>query len=172
MPRSSIDPLDVDALTDALRRVLHDPALAAARARGLAQAARFSWARAAEETLAVYRRLTGESSAHYILDAAAATPHLPGVGHYVHRPGPRPRAAAGSRRTADHHLRSSSFPCTMSAVGHRSQTITLSVSPFSLRQQSAIAALAAPASNNPSEDEQSSFQTRFKLPVSAAASPT
>jgi glycosyltransferase involved in cell wall biosynthesis len=55
-----VDPLDVDALTDALGRVLRDPALVAdLRARGLAQAARFSWARAAEETLAVYRRLTG-----------------------------------------------------------------------------------------------------------------
>ena len=56
-----VDPLDVDALTDALRRVLNDPALAAdLRARGLAQAARFSWARAAEETLAVYRRVIGK----------------------------------------------------------------------------------------------------------------
>jgi glycosyltransferase involved in cell wall biosynthesis len=55
-----IDPLDVDALTEALRRVLSDPALAAnLRARGLTQAARFSWARAAEETLAVYRRVMG-----------------------------------------------------------------------------------------------------------------
>ena len=55
-----VDPLDVDALTEALRRVLSEPSLAAdLRARGLAQAARFSWARAAEETLAVYRRLTG-----------------------------------------------------------------------------------------------------------------
>jgi glycosyltransferase involved in cell wall biosynthesis len=55
-----VDPLDVDALTEALRRVLNDPALAAdLRGRGLVQAARFSWARAAEETLVVYRRLTG-----------------------------------------------------------------------------------------------------------------
>ena len=54
-----VDPLDVDALTEALRRVLSDPALATElRDRGLAQAARFSWARAAQETLAVYRRLT------------------------------------------------------------------------------------------------------------------
>jgi glycosyltransferase involved in cell wall biosynthesis len=54
-----VDPLDVDALTDALGRVLSDPAFAAdLRARGLVQAARFSWARAAEETVAVYRRLT------------------------------------------------------------------------------------------------------------------
>ena len=56
-----VDPLDVDALTDALRRVLSDPALATElRGRGLAQAARFSWARAAEETLAVYRRVMGK----------------------------------------------------------------------------------------------------------------
>ncbi len=53
-----IDPLDVDALTDALRCVLADPDLAAGlRARGLAQAARFSWERAAQETLAVYRQV-------------------------------------------------------------------------------------------------------------------
>jgi glycosyltransferase involved in cell wall biosynthesis len=39
---------------------LSEPSLAAdLRARGLAQAARFSWARAAKETLAVYRRLAG-----------------------------------------------------------------------------------------------------------------
>ncbi|MGQ9489414.1 MAG: glycosyltransferase family 4 protein [Anaerolineae bacterium] len=53
-----IDPLDVDALTDALRRVLADPALAAdLRLRGLAQAAQFSWERAAAETVAVYRQV-------------------------------------------------------------------------------------------------------------------
>jgi len=53
-----IDPLDVDALTDTLRRVLNDPALAAdLRGRGLTQADRFSWTRAAEETLAVYRKV-------------------------------------------------------------------------------------------------------------------
>lgn len=53
-----VDPLDVDALTDALRCVLADPALAAdLRARGLAQAARFSWERAAAETLAVYHQV-------------------------------------------------------------------------------------------------------------------
>ncbi|MEJ5198743.1 MAG: glycosyltransferase family 1 protein, partial [Anaerolineae bacterium] len=52
-----VDPLDVGALADAIRRVLADPALAdELRARGLAQAARFSWARTAQETLAVYRR--------------------------------------------------------------------------------------------------------------------
>ncbi len=53
-----VDPLDVSALADALARVLQDAALREQmRARGLAQAARFSWARAAAETLAVYRRL-------------------------------------------------------------------------------------------------------------------
>lgn len=53
-----VDPLDVDALAAALARVLQDPALREQmRARGLAQAARFSWERAARETLAVYRRL-------------------------------------------------------------------------------------------------------------------
>jgi glycosyltransferase involved in cell wall biosynthesis len=55
-----VDPLDVDALTGALERLLRDPALAAdLRARGLAQAARFSWARAAAETIAIYHRLIG-----------------------------------------------------------------------------------------------------------------
>ncbi len=53
-----VDPLDTDALAAALRRVLADPALAAdLRSRGYAQAARFSWPRAAQETVAVYERL-------------------------------------------------------------------------------------------------------------------
>jgi glycosyltransferase involved in cell wall biosynthesis len=53
-----VDPLDVDALHAALRRVMADDALADdLRRRGLAQAGRFSWARAARETLAVYRAL-------------------------------------------------------------------------------------------------------------------
>jgi alpha-1,3-rhamnosyl/mannosyltransferase len=52
------DPLDVDALTDALRRLLSDRDLAEAlAARGLAQAARFSWTRAAQETAALYHEL-------------------------------------------------------------------------------------------------------------------
>jgi glycosyltransferase involved in cell wall biosynthesis len=55
-----VDPLDVDALTGALDRVLRDPARAAdLRASGLAQAARFSWPRAAAETAAIYHRLIG-----------------------------------------------------------------------------------------------------------------
>lgn len=56
-----IDPLDVDALTDGLRHMLLDPGLAAdLRARGLIQAARFSWERTARETTAVYRRVLGK----------------------------------------------------------------------------------------------------------------
>jgi glycosyltransferase involved in cell wall biosynthesis len=53
-----VDPLDVDALHDALRRVLSSQELADdLRQRGLTQAAQFSWERAAHETLAIYRRL-------------------------------------------------------------------------------------------------------------------
>lgn len=52
------DPQDIDALTDALRRLLSDRDLAEALvARGLAQAARFSWTRAAQETAALYHAL-------------------------------------------------------------------------------------------------------------------
>lgn len=51
------DPLDADALTAALRRVLTDRDLAEAlQKRGLVQASRFSWPRAAAETIAVYRQ--------------------------------------------------------------------------------------------------------------------
>jgi glycosyltransferase involved in cell wall biosynthesis len=55
-----VDPADTDALAAALRQILGDPGLAADLARrGVAQAACFSWSRAAAETLAVYRRLIG-----------------------------------------------------------------------------------------------------------------
>jgi glycosyltransferase involved in cell wall biosynthesis len=48
------------ALVEALQRLLDDPALRQQlSARGLEQAARFSWARAAAETLAVYRQVAG-----------------------------------------------------------------------------------------------------------------
>ncbi len=51
------DPQDPGALAGALARVLADESLRAElRERGLAQAARFSWERAARETLAVYRQ--------------------------------------------------------------------------------------------------------------------
>ncbi len=49
------DPRDVEAMAEALRAVWTDVELRAEmRTEGLAQAARFSWARAAEQTLAVY----------------------------------------------------------------------------------------------------------------------
>jgi len=52
------DPTDVTGLAEACRRILDDPALSAdLAARGLRQAARFSWEKAARETLAVYRRV-------------------------------------------------------------------------------------------------------------------
>ncbi|MHB1005805.1 MAG: glycosyltransferase family 4 protein [Chloroflexota bacterium] len=53
---------DVDAWVDALRRLTTDGALRADLSlRGLARAAQFSWRRAAEETLAVYREAMGVS---------------------------------------------------------------------------------------------------------------
>jgi glycosyltransferase involved in cell wall biosynthesis len=52
-----VPPTDVTAIAEALRRLATDPALRAdLAARGQVQAARFSWQRAATETLAVYRR--------------------------------------------------------------------------------------------------------------------
>ena len=53
-----VDPSDDVALSDALARVLRDPCLAKEmRARGLAQAQRFSWQATANATAAVYERL-------------------------------------------------------------------------------------------------------------------
>lgn len=53
-----VDPHDVTQITDAMRLVLTQPALAAAlRAKGLARAAQFSWERTARETIAVYERV-------------------------------------------------------------------------------------------------------------------
>jgi glycosyltransferase involved in cell wall biosynthesis len=53
-----VEPTDVAALAQAMERVLSDePLRATLRARGLAQAAQFSWERTARETLAVYREV-------------------------------------------------------------------------------------------------------------------
>lgn len=53
-----IDPYDVNALTDALRRIMEDSTLRDALVqRGYAQAARFSWEAAARQLLAVYESL-------------------------------------------------------------------------------------------------------------------
>ena len=49
------DPLDLEAMVGAMRRLLRDAGLQdGMRARGLAQSAQFSWKRAAAETQAVY----------------------------------------------------------------------------------------------------------------------
>jgi Glycosyltransferase len=53
-----VDPRDVEAIAEAMNRVLIDEALAhELRARGRAQAATFTWERCARETVAVYRRV-------------------------------------------------------------------------------------------------------------------
>jgi glycosyltransferase involved in cell wall biosynthesis len=55
------DPTNVPAMTDAILSVWRDEALRdAMRQRGLARAAQFSWARAAEETVAVYEGVSGQ----------------------------------------------------------------------------------------------------------------
>ncbi len=54
------DPTSLDAFEDAVLRILTEPDLCdGLRAAGLQQASRFSWKRAAEETLAVYRSALG-----------------------------------------------------------------------------------------------------------------
>jgi len=54
-----VEPHDVDGLAAALQRALTDEALRGGMIeRGLAQAARFSWEKAARETLAVYRAVS------------------------------------------------------------------------------------------------------------------
>lgn len=58
----TFDPSDPATLAAVLRPVLSDSALRASqRARSLARAAEFSWTRAAEQTLAVYRRALSNS---------------------------------------------------------------------------------------------------------------
>jgi glycosyltransferase involved in cell wall biosynthesis len=52
-----VDPTDTSEITEALRRVLSEPGLAEEmRGRGYTQAAKFSWERAARETVAVYEQ--------------------------------------------------------------------------------------------------------------------
>ncbi len=53
----TVNPLDVSAIAEGLRRVHEDTALRAdLRARGLAHAATFTWERCARQTLAAYRQ--------------------------------------------------------------------------------------------------------------------
>nr|MBC7245819.1 glycosyltransferase family 4 protein [Chloroflexota bacterium] len=55
-----VDPYDVEALAEAMHRVLHDPALCEElRQKGLARAQQFTWEKAALETLAVYEGVLG-----------------------------------------------------------------------------------------------------------------
>jgi glycosyltransferase involved in cell wall biosynthesis len=57
-----LKPDDVAGFGDEIVRVLSTPSLAAdLSARGMAQAARFTWRRTAEETLALYSLVTGQS---------------------------------------------------------------------------------------------------------------
>jgi len=57
------DPLDSDDMAIALRELWRDDELRQEMARqGLAQAARFSWTRAAAETMAVYERVAGKGA--------------------------------------------------------------------------------------------------------------
>jgi glycosyltransferase involved in cell wall biosynthesis len=56
-----VDPGEPEDIARAMRRVLENESLRVKmRKMGLAQAARFSWKRVAEETLAVYRQVLGE----------------------------------------------------------------------------------------------------------------
>jgi glycosyltransferase involved in cell wall biosynthesis len=58
-----VEPTDFEGIADAVARVLTEPQLRAQmRARGLKQAANFSWERTARETLAVYREVFEEAS--------------------------------------------------------------------------------------------------------------
>ncbi len=58
-----VDPADAGALAEAMRAVLSDEALHSdLRARGIAQAAHFSWRRTADETVQVYESVTQAGS--------------------------------------------------------------------------------------------------------------
>jgi glycosyltransferase involved in cell wall biosynthesis len=54
------DPTDVDAMADSIEGLLEDRTLAARlREAGPKQAAKFSWSRAAEQTVDLYRSIAG-----------------------------------------------------------------------------------------------------------------
>ena len=58
-----VDPLDEEALADAIRRAAQEGTeREALRERGRRRAARYSWERAAKETLAVYRTVLERAS--------------------------------------------------------------------------------------------------------------
>ena len=61
-----VDPRDEEALLAALRRILTEPGLAEELSRrGREQAARFSWSRCAEETVAVYQAVVQEAAGRW-----------------------------------------------------------------------------------------------------------
>jgi glycosyltransferase involved in cell wall biosynthesis len=67
-----IDPTDVAALAAAISRVLDQPALAdELRARGRARSQRFTWTRAAQQTLAIYQDVVARSIAPGAAEAVA-----------------------------------------------------------------------------------------------------
>ena len=56
-----VDPENVEAIAEAMRRVLAGPALAQElRAKGLERAKQFTWERCARETIAVYEKVLGQ----------------------------------------------------------------------------------------------------------------
>ena len=56
-----VDPENVEAIVEAMRRVLADRALAAElQAKGLERAKQFTWERTARETIAVYEKVLGQ----------------------------------------------------------------------------------------------------------------
>jgi len=58
-----VNPYDVDAIVDGLRRVLTDPVLAAdMRRKGIERAREFSWERSVAKTWAVYQTIAGKAS--------------------------------------------------------------------------------------------------------------
>ena len=57
-----VNPYDVDAIVDGLRRVLTDPVLAADMSRkGIERAREFSWERSVAKTWAVYQTIAGKT---------------------------------------------------------------------------------------------------------------
>ncbi|HOU22922.1 MAG: D-inositol 3-phosphate glycosyltransferase [Chloroflexi bacterium ADurb.Bin180] len=70
-----VDPSDVEGLTVAMWRVLSDATLRKKMIdKGLKRARQFSWRKAAEETLEVYRRLAGERPTHQQRGPSTPTP--------------------------------------------------------------------------------------------------
>ena len=59
----TVDPYDVEALAQAMHRVLTDSVVRDdLRAKGLARAAQFTWERTAQETMKVYQSVLGGAS--------------------------------------------------------------------------------------------------------------